>query len=422
MVVGCVAAALALPAPASASPDGDAVLAATTLTVANNNNVAVTPMCSSGARALGGGVQPLTPATGGSYNAYRIGFSAPVDETGTTAATNGGDIPRGWTVEFTNFGGPQQFRVYAICSVGSNAVLSEFTLATAESVGAATNERTVACPAGSRAIGGGVGTTTAIPASNAVAQPYSYRNTPVGAALDPSAVATGDVPRGWTANASVQGGATPIVFRFYAVCSASSDATIVVAPFSVTDLGGDAVNGATASCGTGRRALSGGVTSNAIEGPGISLRTQRNGPLDAASTADSPSGTDTGDAVGSWYAASRYLGGTSTSASFKTVAVCASDVAATPPADTTAPNTVAGKGPKKKSTKKKAKFSFSSSEPGTSFECALDKQQPKPCTSPAKVKKLKPGKHRFTVTAIDVAGNRDPSPVVFKFKVTKKKK
>ncbi len=38
------------------------------------------------------------------------------------------------------------------------------------------------------------------------------------------------------------------------------------------------------------------------------------------------------------------------------------------------------------------------------------------------MKKLKPGKHRFTVTAIDAAGNRDPSPAVFKFKVAKKKK
>lgn len=85
-MVACALAALAFAGPASASPDGDAVLASTTLTVAGSNNVAVAPMCPSGTRAVGGGVQPLTPATGTSYNAYRVGFSAPVDETGTTAA------------------------------------------------------------------------------------------------------------------------------------------------------------------------------------------------------------------------------------------------------------------------------------------------------------------------------------------------
>lgn len=203
--------------------------------------------------------------------------------------------------EFTNFGGAQQSRIYAICSAGSDAVLSEFTYVTSENFGAASNEKTVACPAGSRAIGG-VGTTAAIPASNSVAQPYSYRNLPVGPSLDPTTVATG-----------------------------------------------------------------------AVRGFGVDLRTQRSGPLAPGSTADSPSGTDAGDAFGGWYAAARRNGPTSTAASFTTVAVCVGNVAVTPLPDTTAPDTIAGKGPKKK-----ASFSFSSSEPGSSFECALDKQAAKP--------------------------------------------
>ena len=52
----------------------------------------------------------------------------------------------------------------------------------------------------------------------------------------------------------------------------------------------------------------------------------------------------------------------------------------------------------------------------------LDEKPAAPCTSPAKVKKLKPGKHGFTVVAIDAGGNRDPSPAVFKFKTKKKHK
>ena len=85
--------------------------------------------------------------------------------------------------------------------------------------------------------------------------------------------------------------------------------------------------------------------------------------------------------------------------------------------DTDSPETSKGKGPKRKIEKRKATFEFSSDEPGSSFECALDKKPPKPCTSPAKVKKLKDGKHTFTTTAIDPAGNRDSSPAVWKFKV-----
>lgn len=411
---------------ALAAPGGDAELAASTVTVAASTNMTVTPMCSAGARAVGGGVQPLTPATGTTYNAYRIGFSAPVDETGTTVATNGGDIPRGWTVEFTNIGGSGQFRVYAICSLDSDAILSEFTLATTGLTAASVNERSVACPTGSRAVGGGVGTTAAVPASPGITQPYSYTSVPVDAADSVTATSSGDVPRGWRANAAFQsasfGSAT---LRFYAVCSASSDATLQVTPFTVPSPGGsaDAVSGAVATCPTGTRVLSGGVASDLAEGAPPNLRIQRSGPLDATSSPDSPAGTDAADVARSWYGAERYQAAVAGSGSFRTIAVCATDAAVTPPptGDTTPPDTIAGKGPKRKSTKRKAKFTFSS-EPGASFECKLDGQSAKPCTSPAKVKGLKPGKHTFTVTAIDAAGNRDASPAVFRFKVKKKPK
>jgi hypothetical protein len=91
------------------------------------------------------------------------------------------------------------------------------------------------------------------------------------------------------------------------------------------------------------------------------------------------------------------------------------------PADTTAPETTIDKGPKKKSTKTRAKFSFSSSEPGSTFECKLDKKAFAPCSSPTKVKKLKAKKHKFLVRAKDAAGNVDASPAVKKFKVLEKK-
>jgi CSLREA domain-containing protein len=63
-----------------------------------------------------------------------------------------------------------------------------------------------------------------------------------------------------------------------------------------------------------------------------------------------------------------------------------------------------------------AKFKFSSTEKGSTFQCKLDKKRVKKCKSPKKYKGLKPGKHVFKVWATDAAGNKDPSPAKRKFK------
>ena len=89
------------------------------------------------------------------------------------------------------------------------------------------------------------------------------------------------------------------------------------------------------------------------------------------------------------------------------------------PADTSAPQTEIGKRPKNKLKRKKATYAFSSSEDGSSFECRLDGKPFKPCSSPAKLKRLKRGKHSFEVRAIDAAGNVDPTPAKDRFKVAR---
>lgn len=88
-------------------------------------------------------------------------------------------------------------------------------------------------------------------------------------------------------------------------------------------------------------------------------------------------------------------------------------------ADTNPPETKIDKGPKKKSSKTKAKFKFSSNEAGSTFECKLDKGAFEVCTSKAKYKGLDPGKHKFRVFATDTAGNPDPTPAKYRFKVTR---
>lgn len=87
--------------------------------------------------------------------------------------------------------------------------------------------------------------------------------------------------------------------------------------------------------------------------------------------------------------------------------------------DNAPPETTIRKGPKKKSEKTTAKFRFTSSESGSTFECKLDKKPFKACSSPQKYKHVKPGRHRFQVRASDQAGNTDATPAKYGFKVTR---
>jgi large repetitive protein len=74
------------------------------------------------------------------------------------------------------------------------------------------------------------------------------------------------------------------------------------------------------------------------------------------------------------------------------------------------------KHPKRKGGSDKAKFKFSADETGVTFACQLDRRKAKPCNSPVTFKKLKDGKHRFTLSATDTAGSVSP-PAVFKWRV-----
>ena len=81
-----------------------------------------------------------------------------------------------------------------------------------------------------------------------------------------------------------------------------------------------------------------------------------------------------------------------------------------PPPDTTAPTTSLGSGPSGTVTSASASFSFSSSEPGSSFECRLDGAAWGGCSSPKEYSGLANGAHTFDVRATDAAGNTDASP------------
>jgi hypothetical protein len=105
---------------------------------------------------------------------------------------------------------------------------------------------------------------------------------------------------------------------------------------------------------------------------------------------------------------------------------------ATPPTETACtgggnpgggPDTKIDKGPKKRTTKKRATFEFSSPTPEVSFECSVDGNAPKAfgtCTSPFTVR-VKKGKHKFEVRAV-LDGTPDGSPADYSWKVKKRKR
>jgi Trypsin len=95
-----------------------------------------------------------------------------------------------------------------------------------------------------------------------------------------------------------------------------------------------------------------------------------------------------------------------------------------PAGDSAPPDTLITKGPKKKTKKRRARFEFTSTEPGSTFQCQVDGGRGKaftPCTSPTTVR-VKKGRHSFQVVATDASGNSDPTPASKKWKRKRKRK
>jgi CSLREA domain-containing protein len=88
-----------------------------------------------------------------------------------------------------------------------------------------------------------------------------------------------------------------------------------------------------------------------------------------------------------------------------------------PSGDTTPPQTSILKRPKRISRTSSATFEFTSSEPGSRFQCRLDRRPVGKCRSPRTFARLRPGNHVFRAWAIDVSGNKDRTPARFKFRV-----
>lgn len=94
------------------------------------------------------------------------------------------------------------------------------------------------------------------------------------------------------------------------------------------------------------------------------------------------------------------------------------DVAVDPlPLDEAAPETTIVRRPPNSIRGSTARYRFTASEPGSSFECKRDRRPFRPCASPKLLRHLRVGRHRFAVRAMDEAGNSDPSPARDRFRV-----
>jgi hypothetical protein len=89
----------------------------------------------------------------------------------------------------------------------------------------------------------------------------------------------------------------------------------------------------------------------------------------------------------------------------------------TPSVDTTPPDTPIVSGPPAFGNDDTPTFTFTATEPGSTFLCSLDDGPFLPCSSPFTTPPLRAGRHVFVVSAVDAAGNSDPTPTVYIFTI-----
>ncbi len=85
--------------------------------------------------------------------------------------------------------------------------------------------------------------------------------------------------------------------------------------------------------------------------------------------------------------------------------------------DVTPPDTSIVESPSSPTSDNTPVFTFTSADPGATFECSVDGAAAAACTSPYTTSPLANGPHEFEVYAIDAAGNVDATPAQASFEV-----
>ena len=82
------------------------------------------------------------------------------------------------------------------------------------------------------------------------------------------------------------------------------------------------------------------------------------------------------------------------------------------------PVTTITKKPPRRTTKRRARFAFTSSINPATFACSIDARPFTACESPLRTPRLKPGRHRFRVRAT-ANGLTDPTPAVHRWRIVR---
>ena len=91
-----------------------------------------------------------------------------------------------------------------------------------------------------------------------------------------------------------------------------------------------------------------------------------------------------------------------------------------PTADRTPPDTTIVSAPRHRTKRHRVRFTFTSTEPASRFQCRLDRSHWQTCTSPRRYSKLSFGRHVFRVRAVDASNNIDPTPARYRFRVVRR--
>jgi hypothetical protein len=244
--------------------------------------------CPPGTRVVGGGMLKV------GRGILRLGGSGPLDGSRAghpnnpaqaVANTTDGDVAKRWYAGVSNSdsSSPIPAKALAVCSRNSDARIeaTPFSLG-----GQSTGAASARCPAGRRAVGGGV-----------IQRTWPDNRILSSAPLDASGTMRhtrdGDVARQW--HVTIHNfPAHRVHFKVFALCSADSRARIEAVRSWAE--GGGGVGHARARCGPHKRALGGGIIESGHRGY---LRVRASGPLDASGE---PAKTKDGDVPKQWQA------------------------------------------------------------------------------------------------------------------------
>jgi fibronectin type 3 domain-containing protein len=208
---------------------------------------------------------------------------------------------------------------------------------------------------------------------------------------------------------------TPVTFNSTDSVSTSTEVSCggnVKAPAVADTTPPTAPSNLTATPGDSQVSLSWGASTDNVGVAGY--RVVRNGTVVTTVNGSATTYTDTGltNSASYSYVVRAFDGAGNTSAD-------SNMATATPqaPTDTTPPDTSIIDHPANPTTSTRASFSFTSSESGSTFECALDGGAYGSCTSPKAYSGLTEGNHSFSVRATDAAGNTDPTPATYSWTI-----